>query len=507
MFLKLIATLARQVNMDELSIYITRLSAGEVRIINRTLESLPKLPHSSLTLYKLFNLLLEKKGEDITQAELPEYWRISITNNNLKILKSRLKDKLLNILSSYINTTLEKTLDANEISKIEVLRILNKAHFIIKRFGYTKSARQLLDKAEIICRKHELYLMLIDVMHTRSSFEGFRRGPLYLSQQIKEHEGIASNFKAHYQAGTYYFQLILKNHFSFDGGSTSKRQFLDNAIRDLHTNYLSSGSKHVLYYTQLLELEQLELEKDYYLCLEKCNKLYQLLLENKILRTRSRLSSILVNIALYNIHLWKLDDALYYVRKGMVMTESLSNNYFLNNEIYFYTLFHQQKTKKAMEIAKMIYTKAPDSHGSFRKEKYHLFMVNAMFQAGEIKQALKESMLIRVITKDKSGWDTALRVFRIMCLVELGDIPLADRHIEDLMRQYYRIYKKDPISERFRLIIDLLNEYMKSEFRIKDLTQRGKKILKKLREKKKPHSWSAYSPELMPFHRWISKLS
>ncbi len=470
--------------MDELSYYIGRLNSREVKIVDRFLRSLPKLSHSALTLHRLFNIIIESEASEITQLSLLNKFRITTSQNNLKILKTRLKEKILSVLASFMNTTLDESIDYNEVQKIEVLRLLNKIHFIIRRFGYTKSAQKLLDKAEVICRERELYLMLIDVLYTRSSFEGFRRGPNYLAQNIKELEITISNFDAQYQAGNYYFQLILRNHFSFDGGSAEKLLFLDNAIKDLHSNFLKSKSKNVLYYTQLLELEKLELSKDFNSCLDKCNQLYQLLLDNKMLRSRNRLSSILVNIALYNIHLWKLKDALYYVKKGMGLIVHLSNNYFLNNEIYFYTLFHQQKTKKAMEIAKMIFTKAPDSHGSFRKEKYHLFMVNAMFQAGEIKPALKESMLIKVITKDKSGWDIALRVFRIMCLVELGDIPLADRHIEDLMRQYYRIYKKDPISERFRFIIDLLNEYMKSEFRVKDLTQTGKKILKKLGEKR-----------------------
>jgi hypothetical protein len=123
----------------------------------------------------------------------------------------------------------------------------------------------------------------------------------------------------------------------------------------------------------------------------------------------------------------------------------------------------------------------------------------------EFKEALKLLNESLEIEKDKSRWNVSLRILNIMIFIEMEKIDEAITSIEALRKYIERTSKTEELSERDIIIVKLLRELEKSGFEYDASNTVVGNYLKELSDKESKSSWQYFSPELIPFHKWISK--
>ena len=106
------------------------------------------------------------------------------------------------------------------------------------------------------------------------------------------------------------------------------------------------------------------------------------------------------------------------------------------------------------------------------------------------------------ISKDKTGWEISLRIFAIMCNIELLRLDEATMQVENLRKVIERNKEKE-ISARDRAVTGILKELSRKGFVFDQLSKKTLDALALLEGKNKDHQWQLFSAELIPFHQWM----
>ena len=122
-------------------------------------------------------------------------------------------------------------------------------------------------------------------------------------------------------------------------------------------------------------------------------------------------------------------------------------------------MFAQSNYEQAIDIAnKMINGATEKELGSFRYGKYNLLLANALFKLGRYTEALNILSHEHEISKDKAGWETGLRLLKIMTLAELDKTDEAGLAVLNLKQFFKYIDAKDKsqVRPRDKKILNLL---------------------------------------------------
>ena len=125
------------------------------------------------------------------------------------------------------------------------------------------------------------------------------------------------------------------------------------------------------------------------------------------------------------------------------------------------------------------------------------------FRLGHFKECSRQLSLKYELSKDKLGWEIAIRILRIMTMIELNRHDEAQPMVGNLQKHIERNARKADVNERDRLVLKLFRELDKGGFRFDSLSKATRDILAKLSETDTPWSWKPLSPELIPVHTWL----
>ena len=142
----------------------------------------------------------------------------------------------------------------------------------------------------------------------------------------------------------------------------------------------------------------------------------------------------------------------------------------------------------------------------FRIAKLYFYQACIHFKKCKYKECLQIINKAIPLNKDKTGYDIAIRVLRIQCLVELDRFDEATMQIENLRRHVSRNHKKTYTSDRDKLITRTLVLMQKRGFSGKP----GKaetELASKLALPSGKYNWKPITPELIRFHEWYKETS
>lgn len=125
------------------------------------------------------------------------------------------------------------------------------------------------------------------------------------------------------------------------------------------------------------------------------------------------------------------------------------------------------------------------------------------FLENNFKLAIKNLSQKNEIEKDKEGWNVWIRIMRLLCSIELGELELIDYDIESFRKYLERVDKQYEVRERDKLVLKILQELDRQDYDFEAVSILREKELALLQSTNPETAWTPDSPELVLFHDWF----
>jgi tetratricopeptide (TPR) repeat protein len=394
-------------------------------------------------------------------------------------------------------------LDKQDILSIKVKKKI--AQFQALHFSGHKSeiSLDLLDDTIEICKEYEYYSNLVECLKLKKMFIGFRMGE-------KEFEAIVSDitFYDNYnrvlnKVVDTYLRIIMKNDFSSATRSKEKFRSLVLAINSIKKDLQHVRSATAEYYLKLLEMDCFQEKGEYLKARSICLQLITIVRANKSVFRKSRISMAYGNLSRCELYLKKYESAIEYAREAQKHLPEGSANFAVSLEQEFYALFYSGNYSKAHKLARHLVDGSQSQVGDFRHDKYRFYLSCTLFKENKYNQALTILHSYQEIARDKAGWEMAIRLLRIMCYIEIGNLDGAILQIDSLRKHLGAHSSKSVFANRYQVILRLLQQFEKEGFNSKRNDPKIKDLLALLRSSGTFYSWEMLGPELVPFHEWF----
>jgi hypothetical protein len=484
--------------------FIQSLNAIEIQIIDDYLQSIYLLSNSKKKESKqlmLFRYISSNKEKLITDNEL-------IKNTGIKDIYSQKYSLSIKIYDALL---LSKHLENKEIfnDREQIVFSLKKKILLIKSLrrssnqGRMDTLNLLLTETIRLAKENQVYDVLVEALIQKKQINGIRLGPRIFENTNKEIFYYELCFKCVQNANDVYYRLILNKDFINSFSTIKLDSYLKNSIKKLTRDYKKTKAHEVNYYLHILRLEYYEQTKEYQKGIKYCNMLITLLRKSKIMFSKNRIGIALNTLSQFSIYAKKYKDGVLNAQKAQRFFIKNNLNYLLSKELEFYAYMYSYNYKDAYKCIEEMLQHSMTDTGEFRKSKYIYFKACILFATKQYQFALELLNKSLEIEKDKSKWNISLRILIIMVFLELNKINEVGRLVEALRKYIERNKKTDIIAERYILIVKLLRELEKNGYEFNSGNNTATKILKMLAQKNTPLSWNYYTPEIIPFHKWI----
>jgi tetratricopeptide (TPR) repeat protein len=369
--------------------------------------------------------------------------------------------------------------------------------------GKGKHAMSLLDETIALCRDYEFYASLVECLKFKKWMIGFRQGEKNFDALAEEIAYYDSCNQAVTEAADTYYKVIMRNDFSSVAGGKEKFRVLVRAIARLSKHHAVTRSVNVEYYLKLIEMDYHQERHEYMKARSACLQLITIVRYNKSVFRKARVASAYGNLSRCELYLKRYDASIEYARESQRFMTPGSVNMTVAREQEFYALFFSGRNLKAHRMIQQIMAGTSEQLGDFRHDKYRFFLACTLFKEKKFHQSLKILEAYQEIAKDKAGWEMAIRLLRIMCYVETGNMDGAIRQIEAFRKHISAHSSKTELSSRYQVILRVLQLLEKDGFATRTSCPKMKDYLNLLRSTDTFYSWEMLGPELIPFHEWV----
>ena len=135
--------------------------------------------------------------------------------------------------------------------------------------------------------------------------------------------------------------------------------------------------------------------------------------------------------------------------------------------------------------------------------KYMYYEACLLFKQGRFKQSIQILGKLKLLEKDKRGWNIALRILLVLNFIELQEVDVCAAQISSFRKYLERLMKKGEILPRYIYINKLLVSLWKNSLDFKRTNDEESKLIDKLKSEEIGYRWSEKSPELIVFHEWF----
>ncbi|HEX8515910.1 MAG TPA: hypothetical protein VF868_06905 [Bacteroidia bacterium] len=290
----------------------------------------------------------------------------------------------------------------------------------------------------------------------------------------------------------------------------SKKELYNNlvfSIKKIEAYYAETKSQQVNYYLHIMKFALSEQKKDYPNAVKECKLLIKLMERHPSVYRKKRVGFAYDNLSHYSVFVGDLKSAEKYVLKARTYFTPNSLDIIICYEVEFFVSFYTNRNERSEELIDHLLTYPTEVCGLFRKAKYTFFKALLLFKTKNFKQSLLIVSKPLEVERDKYEWNIILRILNVQLLIELNKLTDASRTLEALRKYVERNKADKKIKERDRLILKCLLEMEKNNFEYDP----GNKVLSKMHKQlsvKNTHvSWEYFTPELIPFHDWLSRKS
>ena len=199
----------------------------------------------------------------------------------------------------------------------------------------------------------------------------------------------------------------------------------------------------------------------------------------------------------------QLEKALIYSTKSMTFFEENSYNYFVAEEIKFRAQFFSGLYEKSAETLASSQCILLEDKFPLIRCKYMYYEACLLFKQGRFKQSIQILGKLKLLEKDKRGWNIALRILLVLNFIELQEVDVCAAQISSFRKYLERLMKKGEILPRYIYINKLLVSLWKNSLDFKRTNDEESKLIDKLKSEEIGYRWSEKSPELIVFHEWF----
>lgn len=494
---------SKQSDLDKLHRLLHTLNRQQIKVLKKYLVGFSTRNESETKMLELAKLLLQKKQNppDIDQCSQIIYG--APRDSRIDKLKTRLYNKILDSLAIDINIQRDEYED--EIHPISI-KLKKKATILqIIRFTPLRETLgiELLNEIIYTSKKYEMYFVLLEHLHQLKYLKTWREGQKTFDKFIEEINYYEKCNQANIRATDSYYRTILYTSFSGGYGADKLSAFLLDCITQTKIDYQQTNSPSVGYYLKMFEMGYYQSIRDYKKAKESGMGMLELIKNNISVYRKSRMGFAYGNIAECEVYLANYEQALVDVRKSVEYVPPHSADYFQNKQFEFEILFLKGDYQEAQKTIETLQKTNRLKQGDFRIAKFAYYEACVHFRLGHFKECSRQLSLKYELSKDKLGWEIAIRILRIMTMIELNRHDEAQPMVGNLQKHIERNARKADVNERDRLVLKLFRELDKGGFRFDSLSKATRDILTKLSETDKPWSWKPLSPELIPVHTWL----
>ncbi len=480
--------------MENLHELVKSLSQSEKKMVRKFLSSYSSNGKSETLSLDLFDIL-NKRKKVLSNKDCSMILFGKDEKNRIRVLKSRLKNRILDALTTDI--VLEsQTYDSNtklslklrkKIIQFQLLRLSNKSNQKIKL--------SLLNDVIEQSNKNELYRVTIDALNYKKAFIGFR-SDITTYETIEEEMIKAKQLDETraYITDCYYKMILLYR--TSNPNHTKIRQTLKEYIKK-GDQLLFKGNTFIgQYYLNIIKCGYYMEVREYDTAIYVMQNQLKLLSKSKLVyrktsvgATHDYLAENYINNGDYNKASENADIAQQYFPPN-------STNYIVAQQLSFRAKLYGKQLKEAETLIKQILNQYKDDLDSHRISTHQFFLANLYFAKGDFKNCNRLLSQAYEFKQDRTGWEFNLRLLHILCLIEQGKFDEAYTKHFNLTRLLKK-YKKTELSSRNKIIVEILKQWLKST----NVTAINSVLIRQLNIEN--NAWDPMKSELIPFHHWI----
>jgi len=407
----------------------------------------------------------------------------AVPDHRYKMLKSRVKQKLLNHLY-FLDFDDEKVNNSNKYEE-ECLRLMYFSKILINE-GEKTIAEKLLNKCLYLSKEAEFTYLIIDCLELLRWVHSENCRPIHFKKVKDEIAIYQTLYRQEEEARDifYFYKILLTK------SGHSRKKSLDEAneaIAKLKNLSDKNNSYQIIENYYQLSLLYMKLTGDYEAMIQITENFDQLYNENKI--NIKRFDPLANKANKIYAHLKARD-----YRTGITYAELYLNDFYRSSHLwfkfmenYFILAMHNRSYDLASNIINKVFINSYyDNISKEDKETWKLFRSYLYFvDPNEI--LLRNFNFVDFITKlpnfqkHKIGFNTALLILQYLNYLKNDEVGMLKVPLEEL-NKYIQVYCPDCFSKRTKTFIKLLNTVVNTGMEIKEIKLKTKYLATKLHD-------------------------
>ncbi|HEY6160839.1 MAG TPA: hypothetical protein VI112_06435 [Bacteroidia bacterium] len=485
---------------------VGRLNKQEISRVRNYLEGLDLKSRKESKLLALFDLIVKRRKGNLNADAFSLHLYGHKADGKFRMIKSKLRSRILDALVLDRSIEMVENIDPVTQSSLKSKkRVLNLTYLYFEK-GNIPMVGELVD--EILSKgiKFENYVAMIEALKIKKYIKGFVTNISDFQNINKQIANYEYALQARERAADHYYRLITRIDFHAGSNKQEIEGDLREAIIELRRDYKYTSSGQVGYYLKVIEIRYFNLMEDYLAARNSSIDLLEIIRNNPSVYRRQRVGIAFGNIAECDVFLADYERAVSNLAASQKIFPLKSPNFLFSKELELKAWFYWGKYNEAEKALKVLRENTNMSIGDFRISKYSFYHACILFKQQKYKEALKEVSQHLELSKDKAGWDIALRVLAILCNIELQRLDEAAMQEESLRKHIDRLKKeKQEISQRDILTGRVLHELAKKGFMFSSLPAKTIEKLELLSGTDKKYRWQPLIPEMVPFHNWVAE--
>ena len=485
--LRLILGRLKRAEKESLRSYLVAFDSHAVNGVNKSVR---------VTDYLLENPMADKE-ELIQKLDLPA------DKYNFNKFITRLQDKVLECLTLSVNTNRKGAYSSWYANKVDVRKKLIEAQTLLGRgleqlaYKTYKDCAKRSDKYELYEEGLEAYRFLqhqLAISHGVKKFEKYQDKIDHLNKCLE----------ATWRARSFYAM-----HFAMVDKESSKNDkigFLTEAIAQMQNDLEQTGSDNVNFFLHYLLMEFYLVFDDHRKVRKTGNQMVDLLLDSPAVFNRQRLANVYMDLGDNELHFGDLKAARDNLDLSISEHPKGGLNHIRAEMLYCYCLYYNgeldEAYSKLCEVLK--FPLIEDQH--FEREQLLYIKAAIEFHKGETNQAFKiTEHEISSLLEDSRGWNIGLRVFHIICCIELGYTDMAYGRTENLKRHIQKLKRNQQIRKRDKHIVKVLSKLAEFGYDFNKAYPACKYSLTQLQQQDDEElRWQPRSHEPIIIDRWFN---
>lgn len=479
----------------EVSSLILSMNKDEINVLKNYIISFDKTKKEKESKYIiLINHIINKQGQN--ESEIFKLIYSSKQKKAFRVLCYRLRDKALESLLLEVNTNRKDQLTPYGRAFMRMNKMIMQLRLCFTR-GQGKLGLDLIEKVVNIGHKYGFYDEVIQVLYIKQRVLNIKYGSRKakkLADKIEYYECLRDSL---HLVNKYLNKL--HGETAFKKSKTKKLKFYKEAINDIETRQRKLNSKELIFQVNWMKILYYQEKQDYKKSLSCASSLLNYIQKEEYVYKHIRKGMILLNVAYNQVFTGQIKTALIDANNALEYLPEYSHNYYLLQEVRFYTLYYNNKHKESLELAeKMCKDEHPDKT-KFQEDKWHYWLAVCLFNKKQYQEAQEELEKVQELKKDSKGWNLSIRILNIACSISLELEYKTEKQIQALKRQYYR---KPNIQARLKAILSILLS-LDGDFNFKKVYKKHQEEFEKLSGRKGWYKWDVKTPELFLFDKWF----